>query len=971
MQMMQQPITPSAAGTSRRRWIALVFALVVLGVLFSAWMVRRADIELRSDILLQARMIGRSINAERVQLLTGTNADEISPDYLRLKQQLAGVCSANPKFRFVYLMGRKADGAVFFFVDSEPQGSKDESPAGQIHVEASADLRHVFDTGTGMVEGPVTDRWGTWITALVPLTDAGSGKLIAVLGMDIDAREWKWDVAEKSALPVALGWFCILIALFALTIWRNARQMYRQKTRMHESETYLKALFERLAEQGRTFIWEVDADGRFTYLSPVFEKMLGYRVEDVVGKSHFYDLHPEEGREAFRESCFAIFASKMPFKNLENPVQTRDGRIVWLLTNGLPVLNPDGTLAGYSGSDTDITRTKQVREELLETNRQLEEAIARANEMAVKAEIASIAKSEFLANMSHEIRTPMNGVIGMCGLLLDTELSEEQRRYAEIARSSAESLLGIISDILDISKIEARKLDLEMMDFDLQELMDDFAVSMNPRATDKGLEWTCVIDPGVPVRLRGDPGRLRQVLTNLAGNAVKFTGKGEVLVRVERVAGFTRRDEGNRWVWGPVRPAGGRIEAHDMSSGGQPAEAGTTPSVLPDPGWVSLRFSVQDTGIGIPEDKIGLLFDKFTQVDTSTTRQYGGTGLGLAISKQLVLMMGGEIGVSSQPGKGSEFWFTVPFQMHSAGGAGYKQPSRKPFDAQARFTGRRARILVAEDNVTNQQVAMGMLRKFGLSADAVADGHEALTALKTIPYDLVLMDVQMPEMDGLKTTRKIREWEATRNMAAGTAGPATRDKRHHLPIVAMTAHALQDDRRKCLEAGMDDYVTKPVSPQMLASVLNKWLPEEPEGTEQAERKGPGAVVPDSAFAIYGSRRQEEALPPVWDRAGMLDRLMGDEQLADQIMADFLADMPRSIDELKGYLAAGDAVGAERKTHSIKGASANVGGEALYQVAFEMEIAAKAGDLGSIQMRLPELEEAFNQLEKRSKDCISR
>jgi PAS domain S-box-containing protein len=691
--------------------------------------------------------------------------------------------------------------------------------------------------------------------------------------------------------------------------------------------------------------------------------MLGYRVEDIVGQKYFYDLHPEQGRERFRESCFAIFARKMPFRNLENPVQTMDGRIVWLLTNGLPVLNADGTLAGYSGSDTDITHTKQVREELLETNRQLEEAIARANEMAVKAEIASIAKSDFLANMSHEIRTPMNGVIGMCGLLLDTELSDEQRRYAEIARSSAESLLGIISDILDISKIEARKLDLEMMDFDLQELMDDFAASMDLRATDKGLEWICVIDPGVPVQLRGDSGRLRQVLTNLAGNAIKFTGKGEVLVRVERVAGFTSRDEGKRWVWGPGRPTGGQIQAPDLQLGGQTAEVGTTPLVLPDSRRVFLRFSVRDTGIGIPEDKIGLLFDKFTQVDTSTTRQYGGTGLGLAISKQLVLMMGGEIGVSSQPGQGSEFWFTLPLEILPDSGVIDQQVHRKVFDGQVRFTGRKARILVAEDNATNQQVAMGMLRKFGLSADAVANGHEALIALRTIPYDLVLMDVQMPEMDGLRTTRKIREWEASRNRDAGTASPASSGNRHHLPIIAMTAHAMLDDKRKCLEAGMDDYVTKPVSPQTLAAVLNKWLPEHdaPGGSEAKSL----VAVPDSAFAVYNATRRETPLP-IWDRARMLDRLMGDEQLADQIMAEFLADMPRSIDVLSAYLAAKDVAGAVRQTHSIKGASANVGGEALYQLVSEMEIAAKAGELGSVQMRLPELEEAFNRFKEHLK-----
>jgi len=407
---------------------------------------------------------------------------------------------------------------------------------------------------------------------------------------------------------------------------------------------------------------------------------------------------------------------------------------------------------------------KQKEGEVRKTNQLLKSAMTLTHAMAARAEQASAAKSQFLANMSHEVRTPLNGVIGMTGLLLDTELSRDQRQYAEIVRRSGESLLTLVNDILDFSRIDAGKLTLEILDFDLRTLLDEVAGIMVLRAAEKRIELTCAVSPDAPTLLRGAPDRLRQILINLLGNALKFTNQGSVKLRAA-LAQETARD-------------------------------------------IVLRFSVRDTGIGIPADKLGLLFNSFTQVDGSATRRFGGTGLGLAISKQLAELMGGEIGVSSEDRVGSEFWFTARFEKQSPDAVAKQPPTPRPTLRSMPRTN--VRVLVAEDNITNQRVAMGILRKLGLRADAVANGREAMEALRSVPYDLVLMDVQMPEMDGLEATRAAR-------------APGSGILNCKIPIIAMTAHAMHGDREHCLAAGMDDYIAKPVTPADLSVVLEKWI----------------------------------------------------------------------------------------------------------------------------------------------------
>jgi len=676
--------------------------------------------------------------------------------------------------------------------------------------------------------------------------------------------------------------------------------------------------------------------------------ILGYENPDEMVGMSMLQLHLSEER-------FVNFGQKHYEKlivgeqiQVEYQLRRKDGTPIWCSLSG-KALNEKDLDQGVIWVIDDFESRKQAEVTLHDMNRQLEDAIARANQMAAEAEMANAAKSEFLANMSHEIRTPMNGVIGITGLLLDTELDEVQRRYVGLVKASGESLLGLINDILDFSKIEAGKLDLETLDFDLQSLLDDFSATMALRTRNKGLELLCATDPDVPTLLSGDPGRLRQILTNLAGNAVKFTHQGEVAVRISRVMETSENKKGS----------------------------------------CLLRFSIRDTGIGIPADKIGMLFQHFTQVDASTTRQYGGTGLGLAICKQLAGMMGGEIGVKSVLGQGSEFWFTARFRLRadaarkvasppaelsgvralSSGADGVPRAlATRPTAGEALpdFAHRKARILLAEDNITNQQVALGILKKLGLSADAVANGREALEALKILPYDLVLMDVQMPEMDGLQATRRIRSQESDpgdeRGTRKGGGGPRNSEflprPSGRIPIIALTAHAMQGDKDRCLEAGMNDYLTKPVSPRALAEALEKWLPEEP-GIHKSEGRGQESGV--------GSRKAKEEPQPsplvVWDRAAMLKRLMDDEELAAKIIEVFLADMPRQIEALRGYLQARDAAGAERQAHTIKGAATNLGGKALQALAFEMEKAGNAGDLDGMTARLDELNATFAELKQ--------
>ena len=711
------------------------------------------------------------------------------------------------------------------------------------------------------------------------------------------------------------------------------------------------------------------------------------------------NIHPDERSRvavAYEES----HRSGRPFTE-EYRIARKDGSYVYWSDRGRPIYNHKGDVIKFIGACTDITERKAREDELTHAKEQ--------------AEAANLAKSQFLANMSHEIRTPMNGIIGMTALALDTELNHEQRGLMTTVRESADTLLALINDILDFSKIEAGKLTLDPVDFNIRDTLEDTLLTVALRAHQKGLELACHLPPEIPQGLVGDPGRLRQVILNLVGNAIKFTSRGEVVLDV---ALKSQNDAG-----------------------------------------VMLQFTVADTGIGIPKDKQGLIFEAFTQADSSTTRNYGGSGLGLPISTQLVGLMGGRIWVESEPGVGSKFHFTARFEVRTdaiaitpplqvslkdmpalvvddnevnrrildeflrkwsmkpvlvdgadaaiaeleqaaarncsyplvlldammpevdgftlakkikespnlanaiimmlssadqvedaarcrelgisvyltkpirqselldaimsalgSAGAGTLSVPAAPAEPVLK-AGRSLRILLAEDNLVNQRLAVRILEKWGHSVAVAGNGRKALETWEKERFDVVLMDVQMPEMSGLEATGAIRERES---------GSGRRT-----PIIAMTAHAMEGDREKCLSSGMDHYVTKPIDRKKLFDAIESYA---------------GSRAPSETVAMQETKEQFAFDPSV-----VLKRVDGDLDLLKEVAGLFFEDMPRLMTEIRRAVERADAPVLERTAHTLKGSVGNFGVRRAFELAFNLEQMGRNGDFGHALEVFEELE----------------
>jgi two-component system, sensor histidine kinase and response regulator len=821
-------------------------------------------------------------------------------------------------------------------------------------------------------------------------------------------------------------------------IRERTQSLERMAEAFQTSEAFLESLVANLPVQ----IFRKDTEGRFVFANRRFCERQGMAQAEILGKTDFDISSPEMAR-LYRENDKVIMETRQPFETEEVEVLA-NGETSWIHITKVVILDANGNVCGVQGMYWDITQRRQAEEKL----KQAKEA----------AEAAARAKSEFLATMSHEIRTPMNGVIGMTGLLLDTKLDQQQREFAETIRASADTLLTIINDILDFSKIDSGKLTFEVLDFDLVETIEGTLDMLAERAFNKGIELASEIPPQVPKRLRGDPGRLRQILTNLVGNAIKFTETGEVVIRVCKER---------------------EIETQAV-----------------------LRFSVHDTGIGIPSETQTRLFEAFSQADSSTTRKYGGTGLGLAIAKKLATMMRGEIGVQSQPGNGSTFWFTAQLEkqaadakpqesiqrdlldvrvlvvddnatnreilrrqivawkmqpnsassgrealnmlraaatqgnaydlavldvqmpemdgltlaaaikadpaisgtrlilltsvrqslsaeeLKAAGIEGYLvKPVKQsrlfeclinvidktatestvaksslarfaPVHAKSNSRPCKARILLAEDNVINQKVALAQLHQLGYVAEAVANGMEVLKALDSIPYDIILMDCQMPEMDGYEATRLIRKREKSldqrRNWKSATY------------VIGVTANAMPGDREKCLAVGMNDYLSKPVQLTKLKEALERWRPA--EQSDQAFVSASNSISEAKLDCIHavqpgdsaGAEKPIEFPVEIQRFREVSDRSF--EQLRELIEL-YLVQANDLIQNLRAAIQVGKAESVERLAHELVGASENCGMTAMVPTLRDLERTGRTRNLSGAENLCTVVSNQLNEIKQ--------
>jgi len=846
---------------------------------------------------------------------------------------------------------------------------------------------------------------------------------------------WRRCAPRVAGLPSRVGMACKNLADFCvwLLVRRHVLDRVKQeiltRERAVEALRHAEAKYRSIFENAIEGIFQTTPEGRYLSANPALARIYGYDSTELLIEG-IGDIERQLYVDADRRHVFKkLMDEREIISNFESQIYRRDRSVIWISESARVVRNEQGQIEYYEGTVEDISERKHS------------EVLSREKETA---EAANQAKSQFLANMSHELRTPLNGVIGMLDLLIDTSPTPQQQRYTSIARSSADLLLSTINQILDFSKIEAGKLELESVEFDLRAIIEESLEILAPKAAQKGLELALNMPPGLPPAVRGDAHRLRQVIVNLLGNAIKFTERGQVQVRLSLAA--------------------------------------DTPEKL------TIRVAVEDTGIGIPADRRERLFRSFSQVDASTTRQFGGTGLGLAISKELVELMGGSMGVESQPGRGSSFWFRVPFSKataatptrqlstsdlkglrvlvvddngtnreilfrqlsawgmrvetacegtsaleilrresaagraveialvdcHMPGMDGFELTRQIRADKQLRLTplvmltsmatplsnteanplgiagaltkpvrqtqlfeiirkvsttrkecqqadktennlqaaaesaeqaphassagclapavkARRAgaRLLLAEDNEINREVALEVLGCAGFECEVARTGREAIDLLLERPFDAVLMDCQMPEMDGLVAAREIRRLEINGEL---------RERKHRVPIIAVTANAINGDRQLCEQAGMDGYITKPIDTVSLIDLLDSIL-SNCNGDAQRPRLQAAAPVPVIPHETP------------FDLADLEYRCLGNQNLMHRIFQKLADRLPADVERLRELIGRNEFSEAGHQTHALRGSAANLSAKRLHQLTRELELACNKADPAESLRRL--------------------
>ncbi len=688
--------------------------------------------------------------------------------------------------------------------------------------------------------------------------------------------------------------FLSIISVIGSAVNFSLKMKLAEKSyRVELSENKYRSIFDNSAEG----VFQSSLAGRFLTSNTALVKILGYdSKEEVMNLNIEYDVYKYAGE---RQKIIKELEEKGEIKGKTVVLKRKDGSDVVVRMNNRVYTDEDGKKKYFEGTIQDITEQFFAENNRKKIEEELRKEKIRSDQLAQDAMQSSLAKSQFLANMSHEIRTPMNGIIGFLSLIERGAYNDNNEliQFTNNAKNSAESLIDLINDILDLSKIESGKMVLERIDFNLDDILEESISILSTKIREKGLKINKVIDDNALLYLKGDPKRIRQIIINLLSNAVKFTEKGSITLSVS-----TKEKDSDKF---------------------------------------EILIAVKDTGIGIPANRMNVLFEPFSQVDSSHTRKYGGTGLGLAICKEFVNAMGGQIGVDSKKGGGSKFYFTVILgkgdkdkilQPDLQPDAELKAPGTEQLPGKSAITKKERgqfKLLLAEDNFINQKVALRILSEAGYSAESVMNGKEAVEAVAEKEFDLVLMDVQMPEMDGFTATKKIREADHSRKS---------------IPIIAITAHALLGDKEKCLEVGMNDYLSKPINAESLILKLDKWL---------KVKASDGKDTPTA----------EKKKDVIFDFDHLEKMASNDEEFRKELIGTYFEDVSDRLIKLEKFIEDGDFQNIVGEAHTIKGASYSVGAKKIGDEAYGIELSGKVKDLKNALERIRPLKAAIEETRK--------